>query len=429
MTEWNLSTPLPTDPSVIAISPARFESVRHTVRGPEPGLPRLLLISAAIPETMLAGSVLLFRLLQTYPPDRLMAVGPAPRVDSVLLSCPYRVLTSAPSARLNVTRFARLKRSFEAIGIVGRIPLKRIESLVEDFVPDVVLSVMEQRDYVDAAHRFCVARHLPLILIVHDRLESFETVYPPFSRLQRRRNAETYRFAAERLCVSPEMEASRRDQYGAPGAVLYPNRSDTLRARAAHDSLYAKEPGHVTLGYAGSLAYGYEEAIRQLMPALTPLGVRLRIYSRDPLSEPVGGVVHQGRARTPEEIWDKVKAECDAVWLPYSYSARYEALYRTHFPSKLPEYLALGMPVLISGPAYATGVRWGERHGGAALTVSGDSEKALQSAVIRLRDDASIRVKLATEALIAGNDEFDPAAIRTLFMNTLRAVSNAREPV
>jgi len=179
----------------------------------------------------------------------------------------------------------------------------------------------------------------------------------------------------------------------------------------------------LTLGYAGSLAYGYEEAIRQMMPALASSRVRLRIYSRDQLSQAVDGTVHQGSSRTPEEIWERVKAECDVVWLPYSHSTDYEALYRTHFPSKLSEYLAVGMPVLISGPAYAKGVRWGERHSSAALTVSGNSEDALRSAVIRLRDDASLRVRLATQSAIAGN-EFDPTAIQAKFIRTLRAVSH-----
>lgn len=382
------------------------------------GPPRLLLLSAAVPETRLAGSLLLYRLLEQYPADRLLAVGPRTRADSELLRCEYRHLEPAPSARFDLTRFAQLKRSLESIGLVGHIPMKRIDAVVGTFAPDVVVSVMERRDYVDAAHRFCARRGLPLILIVHDRVESFDLVYPGFRRAQVARNAGTYRFASARLCVSPEMVASLEQMYGAPGTVLYPNRSVTLTPRAIDESAALKAPPVLTLGYAGSLAYGYGDRIRQVMPALAGHGVRLRIYSRDGIPEPIEGTEHLGGFPTTDVLWARVKNECDAVWLPYSHDAHYEPLYRTHFPSKLTEYMALGMPVVISGPRYATGVRWGLSHPTAALTIADESIDDLRRASAQLRDDTVGRTQLARESR-GGDRDFDPVLIRELFLRVL----------
>ena len=137
--------------------------------------------------------------------------GPHPK--SELLGCRYVDLPPARSARLNLTRFATLKRSLETMGVMGRIPARRVDAALNGFTPDVVVSVMERRDYVDAAYRLCRRRGLPLVLIVHDRLESFELVYPPCRAAQIAANARIYRFASARLCVSPEMVTSLAGVY------------------------------------------------------------------------------------------------------------------------------------------------------------------------------------------------------------------------
>lgn len=391
---------------------------------PEPSeLPRLLLLSGAIPETRFAGSLLLYRLLHQYPPDRLCAVGPAPHPGSELLACRYEYLTPARSARLNLTRFAELKRSLEALHLAGRISMPRIERAVGDFDADVVVSVMERRDYVDAAHRYCEKHNLPLILIVHDRLESFELVYPAFRAAQIAANARTYRFAAARLCVSAEMVDSLEQAYGARGTVMYPNRSDELTPRQASESEVLKAPPLLTLGYAGSLAYGYGDRIREWMPALAASQVRLRIYSHDPMGQSIPGVEHLG-GFPAAEVWERVKRECDVVWLPYSNHKHFQPLYRTHFPSKLTEYMALGMPVLITGPAHATGVKWGVRHPGSAITVADATVEDAVRATGRLRTDANLRTAIAVDSR-ASDTEFDPQAIRQLFIDVARSVSKS----
>lgn len=385
-------------------------------------LPRLLILSSAVPETELAGSLVLFRMLQGYPPERLLSIGPKPHPRSELLPSEYRQLAPAQSARLNLTRLAQLKRSFEALGLVGRIPMSRIESTVGAFKPSVVLCVMERRDYADAAHRYCLKHNVPLVLIIHDRVESFDLVYPLFRKVQLARNADTYRFASARMCVSPEMEKHLADIYGVPGTVLYPIRSDRLRPRAAAASAQLASPPSLTIGYAGGLAYGYGHRIREVAPALAATGARIRVFSRQRF-EDIPGVASYAGTFPPDEVWARMQRECDVVWLPYGHDAHHRQLYTTHFPSKLTEYVALGMPLLITGPSSATGVKWGLRYPKAALTLADESVEQVARAAQRLRDDADYRVALATEVRASG-EEFEPAAIRTQFLDTLKAVAH-----
>jgi glycosyltransferase involved in cell wall biosynthesis len=382
----------------------------------------VLVLSGAVPETRYAGSLLLYRLFQGYPADRLVAIGPQPHAASELLNCRYQYLAPTRSARLNLTRFARLKRSLESIGLAGRIPMSRVEAAVNGFAPDVVVSVMERRDYMDAACRLCRRRGVPLVLIVHDRLESFELVYPPFQAAQLAANARIYQYAAARLCVSPEMVESLATIYGARGSVMYPNRSDALTPRPPADSAQLKHPPILTIGYAGSMAYGYGDRMRELMPALSTKNIRMRIYSHDTAAASIAGATHAG-GFPAAELWQKVKAECDAVWLPYAHRDHDQLLYATHFPSKLTEYMALGMPVLITGPSAATGVKWGAAHSAGTLTLPDAGEAEIAAALERLRTDPELRVAIAARSR-GGDQDFDPIKIRRQFVSVLQSAAD-----
>jgi len=389
-------------------------------------LPRLLVFSHVIPESRYAGSLLLLRLLQDYPAEKLLVIGRPPHPESKILRCRYESLQDVPMARLYRTRFWRWIRSVAAYGLGAEVSVRDAERLAQRFRPDAVLTVMQESQYYCAASRYCSRNKVPFIILVHDLVELFEPVYAWAAKRQWRRNAEVYRSAAARFCISPAMAERLRKDYGAEGTVLYPNRSDDLMARPSAMSETLRTEGRLTIGYAGSLNYGYADGIQALLPALKAAGATLRVYS--PVApEGLGKhLEYAGFSPVPTHTWERVKEECDVVLLPYAWPEHFRTLCETHFPSKLTEYLALGMPVLISGPAYAAGVAWGLQHPSAALTVSDPSSEAMRVACVCLHEDARLRRSLALEAVRAGNEEFNPIRIRYEFLQKLRdAVAQA----
>ena len=113
---------------------------------------------------------------------------------------------------------------------------------------------------------------------------------------------------------------------------------------------------------------------------------------------------------------------CDAVILPYSSSERMKQLYSYHFPSKLPEYLALGMPVIITGPEYATGVRWGKRNPESVITCESENSKKLMALLQNLKTDAILREKMSNGAAEISRKEFNPSKIRARFMEIINSI-------
>src|SRR5690242_10360352 len=82
-------------------------------REPSP-LPKVLFCTSEIPQSVNAGSMQLFRVLQDYPGEHLMVLGVPPEADALLLDCryePLRLLTY----RLASTRFRRWTSGINAL--------------------------------------------------------------------------------------------------------------------------------------------------------------------------------------------------------------------------------------------------------------------------------------------------------------------------
>ena len=395
--------------------------------------PRVLVLSHEGPHLRSAGGILLYRLLADYPRDRLIVVERNADPHRGQLDCPYFSLTP-PWLRFDYSRFHRWKRSLRGFGLVPGAPVQSIDGLLAGFRPQIVLCVMEQSTYYEAAWAYARARGLPLIVLVHDVNEEFEPVLPIAREAVRRRDGAFYRYATRRLCISPEMEALCADRYGVCGEVMYPNRSEELQPRSFDEARRLRYPGRLTVGFVGNLNYGYGDELVRLLPAFRASRSRLVIFGHPPslshwaLQEARDCVDYRGFKPTPMEAWQATQSDCDAVLLPYQNpaNAMREQLYRYHFPSKLPEYLALGMPVIITGPEYATGVKWALRHPDAVACYSGTDTTGMARLFEGLRDSSDTRVALAKAAFIAGNRDFDPVRIRAQFRAALGATGKVR---
>ncbi|MCB1276982.1 glycosyltransferase [Prosthecobacter sp.] len=388
-------------------------------------LPRVLVVGHDLPHVAQAGSILLYRLFQGWPQESVVALGP-PRPQGVeSLDCSF-VPYEPPFERLERSRLFKWKRLLNSLGLM---PAGQIRQCLPDgFMPQVIVHVLYSMGHAEAVYQYSRQSGVPLVLIVHDDPDEFNMGFGWAAPLARRRFGRIYAHASRRLCISPEMEQLLHVRYGVSGEVMYPNRSEHTVPRPLEDAEHLKQPGMLTLGYAGGLNYGYGQRLQEVVPILREAGVRLNIYG-GALPESVGTdvVTNMGRINPPELLWERVKAECDAVLLPYCFpNFGHEKLYRSHFPSKLPEYLALGMPVLATGPADATGVKWGLQHPDACVVITAQDGEVWQKTLARLRDDAEWRRSLSASAVLRGNHDFDPLAIRARFQDTIRSAVSAQ---
>jgi hypothetical protein len=393
-----------------------------------PRLPRVLILSYTIPETAYAGSIVLYRLLETYPPERLLVLGPRPSSQSELLDCRYETIEGRMD-RLHRTRLARLSRSVETFGITPGLRLSRAQGVLKGFRPQVVVTDMLEQSYFMLAYRFAVSYNLPLMVFINDLPGIFEKVYAGATKRQAQRNQTIYRYARKRIAISPEMSTELERIYGATGDFLYPMRSN-YSARPITENRALKENGKLRIAFVGSLAYGRRLTLSRLVRVCQKVQAQIRIYSHDVWPETKGGSTVINCGMPQAGVWERVKEECDVVMLPYpwTHETGYEPIHETSFPSKLPVYLALGMPLLIIGPPTALGVQWGLRNPDAALTVADNQPDAWGDALTSLKESAALREGLARQGILAGSRDFDPMAIREEFLQHLSEAA-AADPV
>lgn len=390
--------------------------------------PSLLLLSAESPHSLSPGGIVLQRLLSDYPAHRLLVVtNHPPPPGAARLDCRYETLPLAAD-RLNRTRFSPWRPILRSLGASRLVSRRRVDAALAGFQPDVVVTVMQDSWFYDVAADFAFARNLPFVLIVHDLAHGFESVPAWVRARQHDRDRRVVRQAAARLCISAPMADYFSREYGVPADVLWPPRSEQPVSQAPELAATLRHPGRLTLGYAGGLHYGYGEQLLRLLPALRATGTRVELFTQPPagvvasLADATDVFTFHGMAPTPEEAWRGLLERCDALLQPYANPpGAHEQQYRTHFPSKLGEALSLGLPLLITGPAYASGSAWCAERSGSALLVTDPSPDALVAALSQLRDDAALRVRLATQAQATAL-ELSAPTLRERFHQHLRDV-------
>ena len=392
-------------------------------------LPRVLFLTNGAPHSAGAGAIVLQRLFSDYPPDRLLVVtNRLPPDGAGRLPCRYERLALAVD-RFNRTRFWLWRPALRALG-ASRLPaIRRVDACLDGFRPQIVATLMQDSWYYDLAARYARRGGLPLVLFVHDLPDGFEPVAPWLKAAQQRRDAAVYRQAVHRFCISVPMRDHFRGQFDTDGEVLLPPRSDTPVVQTPDHCRRLKIPGRLTLGYAGGLHYGYGEQLLRMLPALHATGIRLELFGPTPagavavLRESTDVFHFNGYISPPEEAWRRILEKCDAVLQPYlDPPGEHARQYRTHFPSKLGDALSLGLPLLITGPADASGVTWCRRHSDCALHAAGPAPESLVAALLRLRDEPALRIELARRAQTVAV-EFSAPVLRARLHESLTAIA------
>jgi glycosyltransferase involved in cell wall biosynthesis len=394
--------------------------------------PRLLFITNEPPHTAAAGSIYFHRLFADYPVERLRVItNNPPPVAASLLDCDYHGIR-LPLDRLRQTRFWRWRTAARVLGATALASLRDLDKLIDGFEADAVVTLMQDSWMYELAARYAKKTNLPLILFIHDLPHGFEPVASCLAKRQLRRDREIYAQAAVRFCVSPGMEAWFRKEFGLSGKVLLPPRSSNPPSQDPELCRLLKNPGKLTLGYAGGLHYGYGEQIAAMLPVLRATQTRLEIFGPTPteslasLNEANDVLTFHGYTATPEEAWSGLLARCDAVLLPYlNPPGPHHLQYQTHFPSKLGDMLSLGLPLLVTGPPDASGLAWCREHGELAIAVTDTSPGAIATILVALREDDNLRVRLARAAQASVADAFSPEPLKMRMMDSIGSNLNA----
>jgi Glycosyl transferase 4-like domain len=378
-------------------------------------LPRLLYVGDVPVEASYQGSALVHRVLDGYDMDNLSIVE-----GGVLASEPNRRLSGAqyhvcslPWAWLHRTRIGAQYWNLHLLFASRR--RGRISRVVSNFLPEAILTVPAGVSWITAAeiaHRL----NVPLHLICHDEWVCAGDMQDWKDRIF----GKIYRRAASRLCVSPFMAEEYERRYGAPGEVLYPSRAADAVRYDGPPARLAEVAGPLTCVFAGTInSAGAVAALKTLAASLAPRGGLLLIYG--PLTAEAarasgleGPNIELRGLVSSAELLERLRTEADVLYVPMSFAEADRNNMQISFPSKLTDYTAVGLPLLIHGPQDCSAVRWAQENSGVAEVVSTPAEAEVEAAVERLRD-REYRLRLGRAALEAGERYFSHCSAAQVF--------------
>lgn len=384
-------------------------------------LPRLLYLGDVPVEASYHGSALLHRLLADYPAERLtiLETGPSSQPERRLPKVNYISRPIAQPRWLN-TRFHPYAVAW--FSYAGTKFAPKVRQSVNGFDFECVLTVAHGFGWLAAA-AVANERALPLHLIVHDDWPRVAAVPRGFRKWLEDKFATVYGKARSRMCVSPSMQSSYLARYGKPAEILYPGRAADSPVFTDPPPRLARNDHRFTMAFAGTInSPGYIQALIAAHDALETVGGRLLVFG--PLTSDVARQVGLDRPHlivggllSWPDLMTRLRDEVDALFVPMSFDISDSVNMEMAFPSKLADYTAAGIPLLIYGPAYCSAVRWARENPGVAEVV--EVEGGLTYAIGRLAQDPARRVELGRRALDVGRRYFAHDTVQAIFQRAL----------
>ena len=385
---------------------------------------RLLYLSDVPPEQSCHGSMLMFRLLQGWPAAQVRLLLPNYATTTPAMRLPgvsYDHFFAAVP-RLLRTRYTRLYEAFVARRAVARGG--HLLGRVRAMQADVILTVAHGYAWITAA---AVARalSLPLIVIVHDDWPRCHTwVLWTGSWIDRELRCVLHQAAAV-FSVSPFMARDYEKRYQISSQVMYPARGEDCPQFTEPAPMHRER---CNIAFAGTIASrGYGELLKSAAAAAAGQGGRLLLFSgvTQALFEQQGlhhpAIEYRGLMPSPDMI-RALRNEADFLYVPMSFAAIDAPNMEKSFPSKLTDYTAVGVPILVQGPPACSAVHWARDHPDVAAVVTDSSGAALSQTMADLLAAPERRQTLARNALELGASMFDPRVAAELLHAALSRV-------
>jgi hypothetical protein len=381
----------------------------------------MLLYVGDVPvESTYHGSALLHRLLASYPAGKLTIL------ETGAPSEPNRRLPQAryEARRLDYSRWLKTRFHPYAMAWFSHHAPRALAAF-NGVEFDSVLTVAHGFGWLAAA-RLAEERNTPLHLMVHDDWPRVANVPVGFRNWLDDKFAAVYRQAQTRMCVSPAMRLNYEKRYGATAEVLYPSRALGLPQFTAPPKRLATSDHQFTIAFAGTInSPGYTQTLIALHDALAAVNGRLLLFG--PLTPEqaqqtglnLPNITVCGLLNWPE-LMERLRHEVDALFVPMSFDEADRSNMEMAFPSKLADGTAVGLPLLIYGPAYCSAVRWAKENSGVGEVV--EEQAGLGEVVRRLATDPARRVALGTCALQVGQNYFAHDAVQAVFNRALKSV-------
>jgi glycosyl transferase family 1 len=390
---------------------------------------RVLLVSIVPPKNDCGVRIVMHRQLVERSPFELHVASNADLGDDLLvhtqLQLPYLI------HRLRKSRFgprlAAWITDYENL-IWPLTANEALEEAVEDFKPDIVLT-MAECGLCHGARKTAERHRLPLAGLF---LDWFPVMQGHFGHkftqsALNRRYLELYSACDLAFCTSDGMQEVLGPHPNSH--VIYPMPG----RHSVPEKPWPPSTGKFRLVYVGSVQNFYGRMLCALIEKIQATN-DLEIVVVGPNADWPMELLQRAKAngvylgfKSPEQAND-VMASADALLVVMSFEKEHEMFMRTSFTTKFLDYVAFGKPVILWGPEYCTPVRIARKHGGAAV-VSKDDPEGVVGICRDFTEDSALNEKLSKQALQLHQTLFNPDRLQAIFVGEIEklVMAHSRE--
>ena len=387
--------------------------------------PRILFIGSVTFEETSGSHTIFYRLFKNYPSDCLLVIGshksrnpsfPTKRLPKVTYFLTEQL--GLPIFRLRIAKHLPFIRRFHSyISILELFSsFFKIKRIAKSFKPDIILTLtMDVHWYL--AYRLSMSMDIPLDVVLHDKLEWFipQRLQPFFEEQFKR----VYTQARNRFCISPTMEQFYYKRMGIHAEVSYP-------IGTANKVNFLNKPNNInpTIVFFGNI-WLPQPTIIELAHLLDKKRGNITLFSNRDLSFfrrhglRTGNLVANS-FRKNEDLLKWCNQYADILYLPMYFDENEKDMVECSFPSKLIDYLSLGLPIIIHAPANSSIVEFAKMNKDlpfAEIVVSNDKKK-LEACLCKLLD-LEYRQQLGHNATKVWDKYFAPEVVRQAFFEKI----------
>ena len=310
----------------------------------------------------------------------------------------------------------------------------KLRKWIDEYNPDCIYAQATSREAV----LFCKAiqeyTKKPMIYHVMDDWPSTISQKGPFKNYWHKRIDKELRAMMDRatmlMSISHAMANEYRKRYGRD-FITFHNPIETAFWKSHQRSSYELGASPVIL-YAGRIGPGINSSLESLAQALDKVNERLGtsvqfvLQTKDQPAwmEKYKCVRHKAMVAYNE--LPKVFAEADFLYLPYDFSKESISFIKYSMPTKAPEYMVSGTPIIVFGPGETALVedavqnKW-------AVTVTKDDTALLADAVASVIKDINLRRQITSNAISIAEANYDSVKVRNRFREAITSLAEGKK--
>lgn len=311
----------------------------------------------------------------------------------------------------------------------------RLAAWIEKARPDVIYTILGSIEMMELVEQIRSRYHLPAVVHLMDDWRTERERYgllSPFRRQRLNRLFDRSMLTAQgHLAISDAMASAYSAEFAKPFESIQNVIDSDQWLSAARQDVTPGRPARLL--YAGSLYAGVQlaslldiaAAVARLRAAGTEIA--LDVMAPEFMVAPFrsGLEAHDGThvvPQVPRERYFATLCAADVLLLPVNFEPAAVRMVRYSMPTKVPEYLVSGVPVLLYGPADIAQTAYAEREGW-GLAVTNRAPEILDGALKRIVEDRALREKLVASARKTAAARHDAAVVRDAFRSALSRAS------